>query len=81
MPYCWVKSNQMESEWYIIFILLLPIASLTSIPIRQRAHLDKFVTQEQWVEIVGLAAEAAESSGKYEDAIKLYDLGGVRFCS
>ncbi|XP_049849579.1 nuclear pore complex protein Nup93-like [Schistocerca gregaria] len=37
-------------------------------------YLEKFVEPDQWREIVQLAAATSEEDGKYEDAIKLFDL-------
>lgn len=45
---------------------------------RAEGDLEKFVTREQWQHIVELAANDSESNGKYEEAIKLYDLSQVR---
>eukprot|EP00029_Vermamoeba_vermiformis_P006383 TRINITY_DN2483_c0_g1_i2.p1 TRINITY_DN2483_c0_g1~~TRINITY_DN2483_c0_g1_i2.p1 ORF type:complete len:833 (-),score=260.37 TRINITY_DN2483_c0_g1_i2:26-2524(-) len=41
---------------------------------RAEGDLEKFVTREQWQHIVELAANDSENNGKYEEAIKLYDL-------
>ena len=44
---------------------------------RVEGDLEKFVSREQWQHIVELAANDSENNGKYEEAIKLYDLSQV----
>jgi nuclear pore complex protein Nup93 len=41
---------------------------------RKGGLLEKFLPRAKWTKIVELAAADSENSGKYEDAIKLYDL-------
>jgi nuclear pore complex protein Nup93 len=40
---------------------------------RQPGYLEAFVSQNDWREIVSLAATAYEQAGKYEDAMSLFD--------
>jgi len=53
------------------FSLLL--GSVNSDGTRQPGYLEKFVSQEDWREIVSLAAVAYEQAGKYDDSIALFD--------
>lgn len=44
---------------------------------RKPGFLDKFLRPEKWVEVVTLAASSCEDKGRYEDAIKLYDIASM----
>jgi nuclear pore complex protein Nup93 len=45
---------------------------------RKEGLLARFVTPAQWKDIVSLAAQSCEENGKYDAAIKLYDISQVR---
>jgi nuclear pore complex protein Nup93 len=44
---------------------------------RKPGFLDRFLRQDKWAEIVRLAAQSCEENGRYDDAIKLYDIAGM----
>jgi hypothetical protein len=47
---------------------------------RKDGLLARFVNPSQWKEIVSLAAQSCEENGKYDAAIKLFDISQVWVC-
>lgn len=45
--------------------------------VRKKGFLDRFLERDKWTEIVKLAAQSCEENGRYEDAIKLYDIASM----